>query len=777
LKFEREDWTLFRTVEGLQQKAGVQAKLLRRLVLKELGDNALDTGTDVSFGCIDKDEDVFYVEDDGPGLDGTPEEIAELFSIRRPMRSSKLLRLPQRGALGNGLRVAAGAVLSSQGSLVVITRNQRILLRPESDGSTSVTEVTTVNHPTGTRIEIGFGPGLPRDDGDPLGWIDLASNAVNGESYDGKSSPFWYDGAQFHELLLAAGNQPVRSLIAQLDGCSGGKAGEIVSAAGLERTACNEVSRDGAVYLLKVARYYARAVNPKRLGGIGPDGFENVYYAVERGEADLGSAEPLAKIPFVVEAWARKIKDRADGKNNLRAVLFINRTPSVDQISVYRDGDKDLTIKGSGIDCYYTTGAPRKGSYFIIINVITPYCPITSDGKAPDLSAFSDPVIDAVASAMNKAHREAPKDKKVSQKSVVIDNLDDVIADVSGVKRQSFGERQVLYKLRPLVMKATGQELTTGNFKAIITDYENENGEIPKMYREPRGSIYHPHLKQTIPKSTLTVAGYQRPPWCYNKLLYNEKEGFNEALKEDGWFERNDCAPCSSKGYTTRAIKDLVDKLAEHDEPVTVFCVTDADAYGTMIYQTFQETTKARGARKINIVHLGLHPWDAVEAGLEIEEVKVAEGEKRKPVADYVINRDDQFPGEAPGGTLWAEWLQTNRVELNVMTTPQFIEWLDSKMAEHGGCKLIPPDDVIAKELEERLEEKVRDLVKERILREAGYEDQVTKALAEIERPDVDELKTGIEESFADNQENEWRVHIEDTATDLTEVEEDGAAE
>ena len=44
LKFERADWTSFRTVEGLQQKAGVTASKLRRLVLKELTDNALDTG-------------------------------------------------------------------------------------------------------------------------------------------------------------------------------------------------------------------------------------------------------------------------------------------------------------------------------------------------------------------------------------------------------------------------------------------------------------------------------------------------------------------------------------------------------------------------------------------------------------------------------------------------------------------------------------------------------------------------------------------------------------
>jgi hypothetical protein len=44
LKFEREDWTLFRTLEGLQQRAGVPARLLRRLVLKEIADNGLDSG-------------------------------------------------------------------------------------------------------------------------------------------------------------------------------------------------------------------------------------------------------------------------------------------------------------------------------------------------------------------------------------------------------------------------------------------------------------------------------------------------------------------------------------------------------------------------------------------------------------------------------------------------------------------------------------------------------------------------------------------------------------
>jgi hypothetical protein len=100
--FEREDWTSFRTVEGLQQKAGVPQNKLRRLVLKELTDNALDTGASVRIGLLP--DGGHFIEDKGGGIEGGPEEIARLFSINRPMLSTKLLRLPTRGALGNGLR-------------------------------------------------------------------------------------------------------------------------------------------------------------------------------------------------------------------------------------------------------------------------------------------------------------------------------------------------------------------------------------------------------------------------------------------------------------------------------------------------------------------------------------------------------------------------------------------------------------------------------------------------------------------------------------------------
>jgi hypothetical protein len=133
LKFERADWTSFRTLEGLQQKAGVAQDKLIALVLKELADNALDTGTEVQVGEIDGG---YFIEDTGLGLD--PNEVASLFSISRPLASTKMLRRPMRGALGNGLRVATGAVLASGGKLTVITNGVKLELKPQRDGITTV---------------------------------------------------------------------------------------------------------------------------------------------------------------------------------------------------------------------------------------------------------------------------------------------------------------------------------------------------------------------------------------------------------------------------------------------------------------------------------------------------------------------------------------------------------------------------------------------------------------------------------------------------------------
>jgi hypothetical protein len=177
-----------------------------------------------------------------------------------------------------------------------------------------------------------------------------------------------------------------------------------------------------------------------------------------------------------------------------------------------------------------------------------------------------------------------------------------------------------------------------------------------------------------------------------------------------------------------------------------------------MIYQTLQEATKARGARLIKIINLGLEPWEAIEMGLAPETIK-APDKGRRPVAEYVLARDREYPNEAPGRISWEEWLQTHRIELNAFTTAEFIAWLDAKMAPYVG-KLIPPEDVIITELKQKLEAEVRAKLTEKILREAQLDDQVAEALGEIKESSGAALVEGIKNLFERKPTDDWRTHV-----------------
>ena len=159
-QFERPGWTLFRNVETLSQKAGVPKSKLRRLGLKELTDNALDSGASI-VTITEPSTDTYTIVDNGRGIPGEPDDIGRLFSINRPLLSSKLWRMPSRGAMGNGLRVVVGAVAASDGSLDVSTYGRRYTLAPADDGSTRVEAVEPVAVAIGTQITITFGSTLP----------------------------------------------------------------------------------------------------------------------------------------------------------------------------------------------------------------------------------------------------------------------------------------------------------------------------------------------------------------------------------------------------------------------------------------------------------------------------------------------------------------------------------------------------------------------------------------------------------------------------------------
>jgi hypothetical protein len=100
------------------------------------------------------------------------------------------------------------------------------------------------------------------------------------------------------------------------------------------------------------------------------------------------------------------------------------------------------------------------------------------------------------------------------------------------------------------------------------------------------------------------------------------------------------------------------------------------------------------------------------------------------------------------------------------MTTPAFIAWLEGKMAAYAG-KLIPPDGVLLEQLDGYIEAAVRAEITERILREAGVEDQIAATVAGIERPTADALAEVIRQRFEHHPDSQWRDHVREVARRL----------
>jgi hypothetical protein len=199
--FEREDWAAFRNLDGLQRRASTRLDKLPAVIVKELVDNALDSADDCELSLS---EDVLVVEDAGGGIEGDDQAIARLFSMNRRQVSTKYLRMPSRGALGNGLRVVVGAVAATGGKLFVSTRGRTLEVIPApKTGSSEVVRICAYDGP-GTRIEVILGSPLTPDDDDLwMGEDAIITARATKRAYSGKTSVHWYDVEAFHELLLS----------------------------------------------------------------------------------------------------------------------------------------------------------------------------------------------------------------------------------------------------------------------------------------------------------------------------------------------------------------------------------------------------------------------------------------------------------------------------------------------------------------------------------------------------------------------------------------------
>jgi DNA topoisomerase VI subunit B len=877
LFFAREDWSLYTSLATLPQKAGVPADLLPKLVAKELCDNALDAADAAGRSGaveirIDSDGNL-TVEDQGIGIpDATLEQVARLFCVARAMVSSKLLRKCTRGAVGTGLRVCLGYLTATRGRLVVETDRLRVELSPEIDGTSRVVGSNPITPRQGLRLTAlaGDAPFLEEH----LSWardaIELAQRSGK-PAFTGRPSPHWHDVDHFRVLLRSAvGNASVRQLIGEFDGCAGSRAQTRIAAQFLRRPAAS-LDAGEAAELLAAAQAATKPPKPQALRPLGRDAVVAAGYAAAAGTFAEGEHASHACVPFLVECWVDGLFPD-EQTDRLTSTLFMNRTWAVAPCTgTAWHGRLELSLAGTRLN----VPVPAGPHYSVTINITSPMFRLTSDGKQPDCRPFGDALIEAIAKSAKQAGRDIAAHMSAEQKradahwqqqareetqqqrltdrearqrrlaqhealkaerkarptvrAVVLELLPEAVA-IEAAAGLLFGTRRLVYRIRDAVMRRTGRSLSQSYFDDLLTEIEAEHGDLhPLLIREARGSFYIPHSHgAATPLGTLTVRRFHRPAWTFNKLVVIEKDDLRLMLEQAGWGERHDAFLTSAKGFTTRAARDLVDKIAETTEPVTAFSVHDADAAGTLIQHTLQNATLARAARKIAVVDLGLQPWEGVALRLSIEKVPSSftknGARMRRPVGDYVKARTDL----APTGETWEQWLQHSRVELNAFTSAELIAWLDRKMAEHGAGKLVPPDDILVDGFGERVRARAEIAVAEAIGRRLDAEvgaieaeqavataairaeiehvtaglrtqlarasepfhqrittaqaaaaaiDRVAEAHKVIQRitPQAAELRSAIVEAFADRPTLRWSTSLDELA-DRTALGDDGGA-
>jgi hypothetical protein len=310
LLFVREEASLYTSLASLPQRAGVHADDLPLLVAKELTDNALDSCDAAGHpGAVSIEVDHhgnLIIADAGTGIPGaTPEQIASLFCVARPMVSSKLLRRPTRGAVGNGLRVCLGYLTATRGRLRIETGTIRVELAPEIDGTSRIIDASEIKPREGLRLIAIIGDEPFTDE--HLDWaqdaIELARQS-GASAFTGRPSPHWLDADHFWMLLRAAdGNPSVRRFLAELDGCTGSRVQTAIATPFLRRLAADLDAAEAAT-LLAAAQAATRPPKPRALGSLGRDTVVTGGYAIAEGVFAEGTHEPRAKVPFLVECWA-----------------------------------------------------------------------------------------------------------------------------------------------------------------------------------------------------------------------------------------------------------------------------------------------------------------------------------------------------------------------------------------------------------------------------------------------------------------------------------------
>ncbi|WP_158218591.1 ATP-binding protein [Synechococcus sp. 1G10] len=553
----------------------------------------------------------------------------------------------------------------------------------------------------------------------------------------------WYYRGQFKALLCAhLASSPtmfVRDFIKQFAGMSGSwTQSAVLDELTLQRTTITAAFTTGGAVLEDkvqelhdvIAAYGGEPVKAKRLGVIGRTLHERLHQIREGSTAYAKVLVEDENRPFVVEGWfavssnAERTRVLVVGANNspLREVPHhLIQSALSDNFADYRD---PITV---------------------VLHMVCPAFRYTDRGKTlinftPEQWTAIRTVIDAITKNWKKLkarqRRDAQSTEKelerlsrqqsgVTTKEAAWAVMADAYMKASNNNTLPANARQVMYAARGAILNATGKPLSDTYFtQTLLPDFISENFELTKdwdVVYDDRGTFMEPHTRIRVAMGTLKVRNYINS-WCapdtavldvsdvmpnrihtcgpsgrYSAAIFIEKEGFTALFEAARTAELYDVAIFSTKGMSTTAARRLVDELSQQGIPILL--LHDFDFAGLAIARTIQNDGRRYQFNASPIVHsLGLRLEQAQEMELESEPFEFSKQQKKDPRHNLreCGATDEELAFLVTRGTAEFGGWGGERIELNAMTSAQFIAFVHGQLDAMEIIKVVPDEATLA---------------------------------------------------------------------------------
>jgi hypothetical protein len=484
------------------------------------------------------------------------------------------------------------------------------------------------------------------------------------------------------------------------------------------------LEREETEVVLERLRATAQPTPPEKLGFIGRCWSNYPGYARKTGTFLMQAG---AHIPYVVEGWATCSRPEQKGQGAVEICLIVNRSITVATIHA-NSWPGVIVLRGCGLE--RKVDGPSTGDYQVFLSIIAPHVQLATDGKEPSLFPFSEAIAEVLRKACGMAHREMHRpDRSLSIKEAAWSVMEKAYGIASGEGKWPANARQIMYAARPTILRLTGKDKLDDAYftQTLLPDYVTEHEKETEwdVVFDSRGTFIEPHTGREVALGTIDVRTYLGdraalgtafgvtssasyptigPEYRYETVLFIEKEGFASLLQAAQIAERFDIAIMSTKGMFTTAARLLLDRLAPRIHKLLV--LHDFDVSGFSIFGTLSsDGRRYRFENDLPIEDIGLRLADVEAMALQSEPVETHGSwtSRSSTLREHGATSEE------------IDFLRTRRVELNAMTAPVFVAFLERKLAEHGVSKVVPDESV----LEQHARRVIEQGLAEKLLNEA----------------------------------------------------------